>query len=266
MDKLMVIVFDDEQKAYEGAKALQELNNEGSIALYAAAVVAKDADGNMTVKQAADEGPLGTAVGMLVGAMVGLIGGPAGVAVGMTSGAMLGSMYDLTNLGVDSDFLSGVDKELAPGKAAVVAEGSENWVTPLDSRMEALGGTVMRRTRVDFVDELIDRDIAQTRADFAELRAEYEQASDESKAKLKAKLDATKAKLQASVERAKARSESLKGQMSAKVEALQDQMNKASGDAKTKIQDRVGELKADHEERMDKLKRSWERAGEALST
>ena len=41
-------------------------------------LVAKNADGKMTVKQAADEGPLGTAVGMLVGAMVGLIGGPAG--------------------------------------------------------------------------------------------------------------------------------------------------------------------------------------------
>ena len=65
MDKMFVIAFDSEEKAYQGARALTELHAEGSIALYAAAVVARDAEGKVTVKQAADEGPLGTVTGMI---------------------------------------------------------------------------------------------------------------------------------------------------------------------------------------------------------
>lgn len=265
MDKMVVITFDSEDSAYQGSKALHELHEEGSIALYAMAVVAKDPDGKVSVKQAADNGPVGTAVGMLVGAMVGLIGGPAGMAVGMVSGAAFGAINDLTNVGVDGEFLAEVDKNLAPGKWAVVAECFENWVTPLDSRMEEVGGTVLRRARTDFVDELIERDIAATKADFAQLKAEYEQASDENKAKLKAKMDAAKAKLQASVDRAKERSASIKKEADAKVEALEQQLKKASADTKAKFQERAHELKADYNNRMDKLKKSWELASEALS-
>jgi hypothetical protein len=39
MDKMLVVVFDDESKAYDGIKALRELDAEASLALYAAAVI-----------------------------------------------------------------------------------------------------------------------------------------------------------------------------------------------------------------------------------
>ncbi len=78
MDKILVVVFDSEPKAYEGSKALQELQNEGSINLYAKAVIARDASGKVTVKQQGDMGPVGTAVGLLTGSLIGLIGGPVG--------------------------------------------------------------------------------------------------------------------------------------------------------------------------------------------
>ena len=197
--------------------------------------------------------------------MVGLIGGPAGVAVGMASGAMFGSIDDLTNVGIDGEFLAEVDKALAPGKTAVVAECFENWVTPMDSRMETLGGEVLRRSRAGYVDELIERDIAATKADFARLKEEHAQARAERKAKLEAKMDATKAKLRASVDRAKERATSLKSEADAKVEALEQQIKKASADAKAKYQERAHELKADYNNRMEKLKKSWELAGEALT-
>ena len=41
MDRMLVVVFDNEETAYEGSKALQQLDGEGSIAVYAAAVLAK---------------------------------------------------------------------------------------------------------------------------------------------------------------------------------------------------------------------------------
>ena len=86
MDKMLVVVFDSELKAYEGSKALQELQNEGSINLYAKAVIARDASGKVAVKQQGDMGPVGTAVGLLTGSLIGLIGGPVGLAIGATPG------------------------------------------------------------------------------------------------------------------------------------------------------------------------------------
>jgi hypothetical protein len=42
MDRMLVVVFDTETKAYEGKKTLLQLENEGSIVVYAYAVIAKD--------------------------------------------------------------------------------------------------------------------------------------------------------------------------------------------------------------------------------
>ena len=47
MSKMLVVAFDDESKAYEGTKALRELHWEGSVSVYAGAVVARDADGDL---------------------------------------------------------------------------------------------------------------------------------------------------------------------------------------------------------------------------
>ena len=91
MDKILVVIFDDENKAYEGSRTLQDLHNEGSLTLYAKAVIAKDASGQVNVKQADDEGPVGTGVGLLTGSLLGLLGGPVGVALGAYAG-MFGGM------------------------------------------------------------------------------------------------------------------------------------------------------------------------------
>jgi uncharacterized membrane protein len=56
MDRMLVVVFDNETKAYEGKKALMQLDGEGSISVYAYAVLAKNADGTATVKQEVDCG------------------------------------------------------------------------------------------------------------------------------------------------------------------------------------------------------------------
>ena len=50
MDRMLVVVFDNESKAYEGKEALLQLDGEGSITAYGYAVVAKDSDGNPMVK------------------------------------------------------------------------------------------------------------------------------------------------------------------------------------------------------------------------
>src|SRR5208283_892028 len=149
MDRMLVVVFDSENKAYEGKKALAQLENEGSIVVYAYAVIGKNPDGTATVKQGDDPGPLGTLVGTSLGSLIGLLGGPAGLAIGATVGLLAGTAADLNNARIGSDFIDDVTRELLPGKFAVLAEVQESWTTPVDVRMETVGGNVFRRSLSD---------------------------------------------------------------------------------------------------------------------
>lgn len=265
MDKMIVVVFDSELKAYDGSRALLELQNEGSINLYAKAVIARDASGRVTVKQQGDMGPVGTAVGLFTGSLIGLIGGPVGVAIGAGVGMSGGVLYDLVHLGVSEDFLSEVEKSLLPGKAAVVAEVWEEWTLPVDTRMEALGGVVFRRASVDVVDEQIERDVQALHAELAELKAERDQVTGEARAKLQSKVEAAKAKMKAQQDAIQARIESSQEEMEAKIKSLEEQAAKESGARKAKREARIAELKADQKRRSELLRQAWELTKEALS-
>src|SRR5690349_18792009 len=117
MNKYVVVIFPDEGKAYQGTRALKELHGEGSLTVYAMAVIAKGADGKLSVKQAQDAGPLGMGVGALVGTLVGLLGGPVGAAIGLGTGATVGVLSDIYNAGVGVDFVDTVSQKLTPGRA-----------------------------------------------------------------------------------------------------------------------------------------------------
>ena len=86
MDTFVAIVFDTEEQAFKGADALRDLDRNGDVLVYSAAVIGKDSDGKVAIKRAVDEGPVGTALGMIVGAMVGVLAGPAAVAGGWPEG------------------------------------------------------------------------------------------------------------------------------------------------------------------------------------
>ena len=264
MDKMLVVIFDSESKAYEGARALQELQNEGSINLYSKAVIARDASGKVEVKQAGDMGPIGTAVGLFTGSLIGLLGGPVGLVVGAGLGMYGGLVYDLVNSGVGEDFLNEVGQSLQPGKSAVVAEVYEEWVMPVDSRMETLGGVVFRRMRGEFVDAQIERDVTALNTELDELEAERDQATGEAKAKIQAKIDAIKAKLQTMQNSIQAKIDSSKQETDAKIKSLQEQAAKARGDRKTKLEARSAEVKANYEVRRSKLEQAQKLIKEAL--
>src|SRR5262249_48479115 len=195
MDRMLVVVFDNESKAYEAKKALQQLDGEGSISVYGYAVLTKAADGKTTLKQADDVGPLGTLAGTALGSLIGLLGGPAGVALGAASGLAAGATVDLHNARISDDFIDDVNKMLLPNRVAVVAEIEEDWTTPIDTRMEAIGGTVFRRALSDVEDTVDDEDIAAIKADMAQMKAEHAQARADRKAKLQEKINQLNSKL-----------------------------------------------------------------------
>src|SRR5271169_5462909 len=184
MDRLLVVVFGNETKAYEGKKALLQLDNEGSISVFGYAVVGKHADGTASIKQGDDSGPLGTLAGTSLGSLIGVLFGPVGLAIGASAGFAGGASFDLLNAGVGEDFIDDVTKILLPNKVAVVAEVEEDWTTPVDTRMEAIGGIVFRRALSEVRDTVNNEDVAAMKADLAQFKAEHAQARADRKAKL----------------------------------------------------------------------------------
>lgn len=220
MDRMLVVVFDNETKAYEGKKALMQLDGEGSISVYAYAVLKKNANGTATVKQGDDSGPLGTLLGTSFGSLIGLLGGPAGLAIGATAGLAVGGATDLHNAGIGDDFIDDVTKVLAPNKVAVVAEIDEDWTTPVDNRMEAIGGTVFRRSLSEVKHTIHDENIAAMKADLAQMKAEQAKAHADRKAKLQEKINQLDSKIQVQLQKAKERREAAEREVQAKVQVL----------------------------------------------
>ena len=254
MEKMIVAVFDNEAKTYEGSRALNQLDAEGSISIYAQSVIKKDANGKVSVMQAEGDFPVRTVGGTAIGSLIGLLGGPVGLGIGAVVGAMAGSVGDLYVAGVNADFLDDVSAVLTPGKCAVVADVSEEWVTPLDSRIDALGGVVFRSLKTTVEDDQRASDVAELKEEITQLKAEHAQARADRKAKLQARIDGLNTKLQGKLDQAKQRSEQIKAETEAKVQALQKRAAKAQGDAKQAIDSRIAQIRGDHEERSRRLK------------
>ena len=221
MDRMLVVVFDNETKAYEGRNALLQLDDEGSITVYAYAVLAKHADGTATAKQEDDSGPIGSLIGTSFGSLIGLLGGPAGVAIGAAAGLAAGGAADLHNARIGDDFIEDVSKFLLPNKVALVAEIEEDWTTPVDTRMEAIGGLVFRRALSDVKHTIHEENVAAMKADLAQMKAEHGKAHADRKAKLQAKINQLDSKIQAQLQKAKDVREAAELQAQAKVRALE---------------------------------------------
>jgi len=220
MDRMLMVIFDNETDAYEGKRGLMYLDAEGSITVYACAVIAKRPDGTVTVRQEDNVGPLGTLLGTALGSLIGLLGGPPGVAIGAAAGFAAGGAADLNNARIGEDFLDDVKKQLSPNKVAVVAEIEENWTTPVDARMEPLGGIVFRRALSDVKHQVHEENINAMKADLAQMKAEQAKAQADRKAKLHEKINQLESKIQVQLQRAKDRREAAVRQAQAKAEVL----------------------------------------------
>jgi len=221
MERMLVVVFDNEKKAYEGKSALNQLQYDGDLSIYAEAVVVKHADGSISVKEQDDFGPVGTVIGTSLGALIGALGGPVGLAIGATAGLTLGGLADVDNLLVGDDFLGDVTKSLTPNKVALVAQIEETWTTPVDTRMETLGGTVFRRSLGQVRQDIEDQDIAAMKADAAQLEDEIKTANADRKAKLQKKIAELEAKVETKQAKAKERRTAFEARQESKKDVLE---------------------------------------------
>ena len=265
MNKMLVAIFDTEAAAYEGLTALKDLHRDGDITLYSAAVIVKDKSGKINVKQAADEGPVGTALGLLTGSMIGILGGPAGLALGASLGTLTGLLFDLDKSGVDVTFVDDVSKNLTGGKCAVLADVDESWTTPADTRLHKLGGMVFRRLRAEVVEDQLVRESAALEAELKALEDDLKQGMAENRAAIQKDIERVKKQIKATQEQAKTRLDQAKAETDAKIKTLQDQAKSASARAKARIDKRIADAKADFEVRSKKLNQAWALTKEALA-
>jgi uncharacterized membrane protein len=233
MERIIAVVFDNEKKAYEGKTALQKVQQDGDIAIYGGAVVTKHADGTATVKEFEDLGGTGAIAGTALGSLIGLLGGPVGFVVGAGTGLAVGALADVDyfdNARVGEDFVNDLFKSFTPNKVAVVAEVDEDWTTPVDTRMEAIGGTVYRRSMWEVREIADQKDIAAMKADLAQLKAEQQKVNAERKAKLQKQVAELQAKIDAQQKKAQQRKTAFEARQKSKSEVLKNNA-KAAGKA-----------------------------------
>jgi hypothetical protein len=111
MGKFTLVLFPDEERGLRGLSALQRLHRESGVALRGAALLQRDEDGLLLLRK--DAG--GT-----------LLEGSLGAVVRRAPSNLL-------------EFLA---RDLAPRTFALISEGADDSMLPIDAWMERLGGRV----------------------------------------------------------------------------------------------------------------------------
>ena len=187
MERVLVVVFDSEDKAREASRILHALEDEGVIRVYADAIVTRDSRDAITAISANGPMPEGAMGATAVGSMIGMLAGPAGLAAGAIAGFVLGATTDFAHAREDDDFVHDVANSLEPGKAAMVAEIDEDFSEPVDARLKPLGGFAFRRPLSELVDAEYEQRVTAFRAAVARLKAERKRRRTERKTQVGAK-------------------------------------------------------------------------------
>jgi hypothetical protein len=180
---------------------------------------------------------------------VGVLGGPIGLLGGAAAGALIGSIVELGHAGVTDEFINDVATAMTPGKVAVVADIAEEWVTPLDTRMERIGGVVFRRDRTLVKNLQADRDAAAHRVEMEQLKAERAQARADRLSKIDAKIDSLRAKLENAIERERIKMQIREREREARIQALKAKAERSQGAIRRRQEARITEVRRDYAEK-----------------
>ncbi len=116
MSNLVVITFDNMEEASKVREALKAQS--ANISLDDSAVIVKDEEGEIHIKDEVDRGVAvgavgGGALGLLIGGLLFPIGG---LVLGAMGGALVGKLLDM---GIDKKFIKQVSESLEPGSSAL---------------------------------------------------------------------------------------------------------------------------------------------------
>jgi uncharacterized membrane protein len=195
-DKVVVVAFAEDAKAYEALATVKQLDRDGRIELVEGVVVTRDPDGRVHIKdEAGDDNLVGTASGGLIGLLIGILGGPLGVLLGGATGLLLGSLYDLQDADTTESALGEVSKSVQVGRNSLLAQVIEQVPEVLDGEMALLGGTVIRRPVYEIEGEIARAQEAQREAKKQANAKLREERHEKTRAQAHAKVEELKSKL-----------------------------------------------------------------------
>jgi uncharacterized membrane protein len=193
---VIAVSYHDDNNAYAALSQLKELDSQGRIRLDEASVVERLEDGRVVEKDQADSNfPTITVGAGLLGLLVGIIGGPVGMLIGGTSGLFAGSLVDLGDLDDTESALGQISSSAKVGHTTLLAEVAEQSPEVIDAAMDALGGTVLRRSVVDVQAEIAATEDAQRKAKREADKELMRSRHEHNKEAVEAKVDELKGKL-----------------------------------------------------------------------
>lgn len=163
--QLIVAAFNSEDSARRALNQLKMAQSEQRIEIQDAAVLRKDRDGKLHIKETSDWGTgKGAAIGGVAGAAVGLIAGPAllvPVAVGALIGGLSAKWRDSEQR---DDRLEKLGQDLKPGSSAIIVVAGSASVDEIKGAFQEAGGdTLVEQLGADIAAQLeADHDVAYT--------------------------------------------------------------------------------------------------------
>ena len=118
MSNLVVLAFNEEQKAEEVRLALLKMQKEYLVDLEDAVVVVKNDEGKLKLHQSVPLTALGASQGSFWGLLIGLLFGVP--ILGVLSGAAFGALSGkLSDYGIDDNFIKNLGETIEPGSSAL---------------------------------------------------------------------------------------------------------------------------------------------------
>lgn len=143
MAELIVIGYDNAEKAEAARSALHGLAKEYLVEVGDAVVATRDAGGRIKLNQMVNLWAVGAAGGSFWGLLAGLLffNPLLGIVTGAAAGAVAGALNDY---GISDDFMRGVANVLQPGQAALFILANRVSSERVLERIARHGGKVLR--------------------------------------------------------------------------------------------------------------------------
>ena len=158
MSYLIVVTFDDPDEAGKVRHTLSSVQDTGYLSLDDSAIVVKDEEGKVHLKNEVDRGVKvgavgGSAIGLLIGSIFFPIGG---LILGAIGGALVGK---LANTGVDQNFVKEVSEELKPGSSAIFFIVRGDDPNPAVAALREYRGKVLQTTLPEEAEKTLRREL-----------------------------------------------------------------------------------------------------------
>jgi uncharacterized membrane protein len=159
MAQLIAVTFEDKDSASEVLRRIRGVEREGQIHLTDTAVLVKDEQGKIHVKNELDSGvETGAVVGGILGGALSFLFPIFGVVVGAAGGALVGRMLEQ---GVDKDLVKEVSAQLRPGTSALFLMVSEANADAVVAALRGHPGRVYQSSLPDEVEEELRHAVGQ---------------------------------------------------------------------------------------------------------